>query len=338
VLLVPSASVPSGVVTYVVNQARALHGTECAVVGGAESSLAEALPTGVGLIPTSGDVLRMAGAIARHGRRFAFVQAHGPRALLAARLAAIPRARLGYVFHEIDGPHARAELRLARRALLAANGYETAAWARSRLGLDVDALPPMVDIEDAMATRKDARRQLGIEHDELVVGVVGRLSAVKYPHLAVEALAASGLDATLVFIGDGPERDSLLATAQRLEVRIYLPGSIGRASSLMPAFDAVISCSPRESFGLAAAEAAVAGVPVVAVDSPGLRMLSDGGRLMTLLPPSPEAIGRAVAEAVHTENIGSELRTYIVEAFGPEAHSARLRAHLARVSARGGRS
>jgi glycosyltransferase involved in cell wall biosynthesis len=336
-LLVPPTSDPSGVVTYVLDEAEAI-GDGCTVLGARGSALADSLPVGSALLPAGVTMLEMARVLAAHRNAFDFVLAHGPRAIAASTLAAIPSARLGYTFHEVCGPHARAELLLARRALAAANAPETAAWVRKRLGIDVDVLPPVVGPRRGLLSASAARGRLNVTDGELVVGVIGRLSAVKYPVLAVEAVAESGLDATLMFLGDGPERAAILEAGTKMGVRVALPGVVRDAASLTAGFDVVLSCSPLESFGLAAAEAIMAGTPVVAVDSPGLRLLTDSGRLQNLCPARADALGQALAKTVGQPRDSRALREFIGDAFGPKVYATRLAAYLKRADARALRS
>src|SRR5687768_5456076 len=95
-LIVPSASVASGVVTYVLGQLRALQDLDVAVVAPEGSHLAERAAARVVPIPDGG-AASIASALKRAD---AVVMTHGPRALLAARRARVPRRRLHHVFHE----------------------------------------------------------------------------------------------------------------------------------------------------------------------------------------------------------------------------------------------
>jgi hypothetical protein len=321
VLLVPSVSGPSGVVTYVLGIAKVLEPFSLGVLAEPRSLLAMTLASNCEVIPTSPSRAGMTLAVARHRRRFAFIQAHGPRALLAARLAGVSSRRLGYVFHELNGAHARYELLLARGASAAANGRAAAEWVTDRLGVPVPSLPPVVQMVDAL-TRSEARQRLGLSPEGLVIGVVGRLSSVKLPTLAVESVARTGLNAALVFVGEGPERANILAAADRHGVSVHLPGSLDKASRVASAFDVVLSCSPLETFGLAVAEAIVLGIPVVGVDSPGLRELSDDGRWLHLVPPTAQAVADAIKTTIGSGNPPTELREHVLRVFGADAAAA----------------
>lgn len=133
--------------------------------------------------------------------------------------------------------------------------------------------------------------------------VVGRLTEQKRVHLAIAAAAAlgsRGSTVNLTIVGDGPERPGLarLILAQRLRDRVQLVGALPHAAvrRLLELADVALQLGLREGFGLAAAEALMSGVPVVACE--------DGGGLLDIVPragagrvvaPQPQALADAVA-------------------------------------------
>jgi glycosyltransferase involved in cell wall biosynthesis len=115
--------------------------------------------------------------------------------------------------------------------------------------------------------------------------VVARLTAQKRVHLALEAIAAlvsSGHNLPLTIVGDGPERAELEKRVVDLGISelVRFTGSV--ASTAVPEYlaraDVMIFPSRYEGFGLAAAEALMAGVPVVAC--------WDGGGVLDIVPES----------------------------------------------------
>lgn len=119
----------------------------------------------------------------------------------------------------------------------------------------------------APAGRVPERRNLGA--GMRLIGVGGIL-ARKGPVQAVETMAelvARGLDARLTWVGDGAQRDEMLATAARLGVegRLKLAGQIEpRALSReLLASDLFLLPVETETFGVALAEALSHGLPVV---------------------------------------------------------------------------
>ena len=109
--------------------------------------------------------------------------------------------------------------------------------------------------------------------------VIGRLTMQKRVHLAIEGFATvrrSNPTLTLTIVGDGPARPALEATVRRLGLAeaVRFVGQVDPAH--IPGYLATAVCcvvpAEGEGFGLAAAEALMQGVPVLAcVDGGGLR-------------------------------------------------------------------
>ncbi|TVQ63403.1 MAG: glycosyltransferase [Phycisphaerales bacterium] len=107
--------------------------------------------------------------------------------------------------------------------------------------------------------------------DGPVILYVSRLIPSKRPELVVEVLAAlrerhRGLKAVL--IGDGPQREIVMRTADRLGVgdAVLLPGALFEEEQLAPYFCAAdVFCYPR-SIGLSLQHAFAYGLPVVTDD------------------------------------------------------------------------
>jgi glycosyltransferase involved in cell wall biosynthesis len=132
--------------------------------------------------------------------------------------------------------------------------------------------------------------------------VIARLSAQKRVHLAIETvafLASCGHDLPLTIVGDGPERLPLERLADKLGVAAFVSFAGAVPSAEVPSYlesaDLMIFPAYGEGFGLVAAEALMAGVPVVAC--------WDGGGVLDVVPPAgagrltlpaPEAMGDAI--------------------------------------------
>jgi glycosyltransferase involved in cell wall biosynthesis len=151
------------------------------------------------------------------------------------------------------------------------------------------------------AFASDARRDLGIDGDALVIGGIGRLDRQKGWDVlcqASSAIKAELPEADIIVVGDGPERESLTQAAACAEVRFL--GYRETASSLMPAFDLLVVPSRYEAFGLVALEAMHAGVPVIASDVGGLpEVLGNSGVLVPV--ERPELLARAVLTLARDE-------------------------------------
>ncbi|MBN7118546.1 glycosyltransferase [Pseudomonas oleovorans] len=147
---------------------------------------------------------------------------------------------------------------------------------RSVLGGRI-ALEPTT-LRASLKSREDAQRVLGLPvvATGRTIGAVGRLVAEKGFALLIEAVAGwlkAHPGDRLVIVGEGPEREALLALAQRLGVvdQVYLPGHVAEAPRLYQAFDLLCIPSRQEGLGLVLPEAVIAGIPVLATDLPVFR-------------------------------------------------------------------
>lgn len=127
---------------------------------------------------------------------------------------------------------------------------------------------------------------------------LGSLTDVKNVALAVEAVAALP-EVTLDVVGEGPLRGELASQIDRLDVagRVRLLGVRADVPSLLPHYDALLSTSRWEGFGLAAAEALASGLPVIGPNVPGLAEVVTHGVDGLLFPSQTPT---SVIEAIRT--------------------------------------
>jgi glycosyltransferase involved in cell wall biosynthesis len=115
-------------------------------------------------------------------------------------------------------------------------------------------------------------------HDIPHLIFVGRLEPQKNPELVLRSLAPIRRPWRLTLVGIGSREAELKALAQDLKIssRVDFMGRRQDVPKLLAQSDIFLFPSRWEGFGLALAEAAAAGVPVIASDLPVLReMLSD---------------------------------------------------------------
>jgi glycosyltransferase involved in cell wall biosynthesis len=151
------------------------------------------------------------------------------------------------------------------------------------------------------AARRALRVRLGLS-GVVVIGV-GRLVPIKGYDLLVRALGRlePARRPTLVLLGDGPERDRLVALAARRGVALRLPGQVPAADVLtwLTAADLFVHPSRRlpggrtEGQPLAVREALVTGLAVIASAAGGVTELS-AERLALVPPEDPGALARAI--------------------------------------------
>jgi glycosyltransferase involved in cell wall biosynthesis len=187
--------------------------------------------------------------------------------------------------------------------------------------------PPVVS-----ANRAEVRARLGLEESLPLVVSVARLSAQKSLDVLIRAVAASTSDPMTVVVGEGPLRDALESmSAEIAPGRVAWLGWRDDAADIVAAADAFCLSSIWEGVPLAAQEAILLGVPVIATDVGGMNELvvdGESGRLV----PSGDA--RALAAALD-DVLGSpeKARAFATRAreqlainFSTAAMLARLRA------------
>ena len=116
-----------------------------------------------------------------------------------------------------------------------------------------------------------------------IVAAVARLEPQKGLDVAVEAMR--GLDASLVVLGVGPERERLETLAREHSVRLLLPGRVGDVASVLRRADLLVHPARWEGFGLALLEAMLCSLPVVATRVSSIPEIVADGETGVLVPP-----------------------------------------------------
>ena len=139
------------------------------------------------------------------------------------------------------------------------------------------------------AERAQARAALGVTADDVVIGVVGRLSPQKAHHVLFEAVARCLPDVPslrVVVIGDGELGPRLHRSAEQLGVgyRTTFLGTRRDVSLLLPGLDVSCLSSVHEGVPIALMEAMAAGVPIVASDCGAVRDIVEDGEQGYVIP------------------------------------------------------
>lgn len=149
--------------------------------------------------------------------------------------------------------------------------------------------------------RTRERAAFGLPLEAQLVISTGRLNRLKNHVLLVRALARLPADVHLALAGAGPEEPAIRGLASTLGVadRLHLVGEVPpeRIFAFLATGDVFAFASLTETFGLSVAEAAIAGVPVVASDLPVLHevLAEPGGAAAALFAPSDDAAALAMA-------------------------------------------
>jgi len=266
------------------------------------------------------------------------VHTHNPKPGLYGRVAARAVGVPGVV-NTVHGLYASPEDPLSRRAVVYAleraaamcSGAELVQNSEdfqllARLGVPSHKLVLLgngVDLqrfrsEASGVTRRQARADLGVSVDAVVVGVVARLvwqKGFRELFAAAERLRDTHPNVVFVVVGgsDPDKADAIppqdLATAQR-RAHIVFTGEKDLMEHVYPAFDLFVLPSHREGFPRSAMEAAASGLPVIATDIRGCRQAVADGQSGLLVPLGDsvrlsEAIEQLVLDPVRRRRMGA---------------------------------
>ena len=187
-------------------------------------------------------------------------------------------------------------------------------------GVDLDRFAP--------GDRAAAKAAKGLSGP--VIATIGALISRKGQALVIDALAALP-GATLLLVGEGPDRDALAVQAARLGLsyRVRLLGSVPHAD--LPGWlgAADVMCLPSSSEGLANAwvEALACGTPVVITDVGGARELLDGSKAGRIVAREPGAIAEGIRVLLADPPARDIVRAPALR-FTWEANATALEAHL----------
>lgn len=169
------------------------------------------------------------------------------------------------------------------------------------------------------------------------IGSLGRVTDQKGYDALVRALPALP-DATLVLVGDGPERAPLEALARDLGVaeRLVVTGWTAEARSYLPTFDVFALPSRWEGMPLSILEAMHAGVPVVANDVGSVaEAIEDGGSGFVVAPDDQaalqERLARLLGDDALRRRLGERGRALAAARFTADAMARRYEAVYADV-------
>ncbi len=103
---------------------------------------------------------------------------------------------------------------------------------------------------------------------DLIVGTLAGLREVKDLPRLVRAVAKLPDHVKLVIVGQGPEREKIVATADALGIasRVHLPGFLADPHRYVGLFDVFALSSKSEQFPISVVEAMAAGLPIISSD------------------------------------------------------------------------
>lgn len=189
--------------------------------------------------------------------------------------------------------------------------------------------PTIADPVDAL----EWRRKLSIPQRAPLVGFLGRIHPIKGLDLLVDAVAL--LDGAHLVVG-GPDDGMTLAglqhraDSQGVSRRIHWTGLldiVGRAA-MLASIDVFVLPSHSENFGLAAAEAMAAGIPVVVTSGVNLaNSISRCGAGLVVsrsVAEMAEALRELLESKARRDEMGRAGKRMVAECFNPDLVATRM--------------
>ena len=139
-----------------------------------------------------------------------------------------------------------------------------------------------INVKEIENAKPEDRHVLGYDGKDIILIMIAGFRREKDHETLLKVMEKLPHKYKLLLVGDGerrPEIESLISLL-KIENRVKLLGVRTDVYSLMKMSDIVILSSHWEGFGLAAAEAMAAKVPVIASNVPGLSQVVKGGGML----------------------------------------------------------
>lgn len=208
------------------------------------------------------------------------------------------------------------------REVLVADGLNPDRISIVRSGIDPSGFDPE-------ASGEDARRELGIPPDALVIGCVAHFAEHKGHRVLVDAaemVIRQRPDVRFVLVGDGELKDKVLDQIKNLSIgdNVALPGFRNDVPRLLSAFDVVTLASHLEGLGTSLLDGMVMGRPIVATRVGGIPEIVEDGVTGRLVPAgNPRALADAFLELLENpearRRMGAAGRTRVLNLFSAGA-------------------
>jgi glycosyltransferase involved in cell wall biosynthesis len=254
--------------------------------------------------------------------------------MVAAPLAKWQGAKLVETYHGGDGARGRVPGRMMARFVDRAIAVSEAARA-SLIGAGYPAekivvVPDGRDLSRCRpgAGRETVRRELGVDRNVPLLGVIGPLEPrMGHAELfeAWPSIVAEFPAARLVVVGDGSLRARLDARARDLGLsgHIIFAGARTDVVRVLDAIDVLAMPSLAEGLALTAIEASAMGRPVVATAVDGIPEVIREARTGRLVPPAdPAALSRAIRgvlrDPLGAQRMGRAGRDFVLDRFSLE--------------------
>lgn len=147
---------------------------------------------------------------------------------------------------------------------------------------------------------------------EIVVGTITDLRSIKNLPRLVRAVAAAGPNIRLAIVGEGPERDAIMAEAERLGLadRVMMPGYLRDPARYIRLFDIFALSSDSEQYPVSLVEAMTSALPIVSTDVGDVRnIVSRENRPFIVARDDEDALASAIRSLANDVPLRTTLAT-----------------------------
>ncbi|MEX2574645.1 MAG: N-acetyl-alpha-D-glucosaminyl L-malate synthase BshA [Balneolaceae bacterium] len=152
---------------------------------------------------------------------------------------------------------------------------KTETYKRFDIKREIQVIPNFIDLNRFKRSRKEHfKKAICPEGEKVVVHVSNFREVKRVPEVisVFSRILQSGIDAKLLMVGDGPDRQKAERRCRELNIcdKVRFLGKQEQVEEVLSIADLFLIPSGSETFGLAALEALSCGVPVVSSDIGGL--------------------------------------------------------------------
>ncbi len=181
--------------------------------------------------------------------------------------------------------------------------------------IPITVIPNAVDVPSPEGDLLILKRRK--DHQEFVLGMVGRLAVEKEHEIAIRALTRlKHLNVRLVMTGEGPHGKHLKEVAHKLGVdeQVEFLGHVSDVHDIYKKIDVLLQISKYEGLPTAVLEAMAAGCPVIATAVDGTKELVREGSTGWVVPANDSGALAEVVERIVSEP--AEVERRVQNAFG----------------------
>ncbi|REL25048.1 N-acetyl-alpha-D-glucosaminyl L-malate synthase BshA [Rhodohalobacter sp. SW132] len=178
---------------------------------------------------------------------------------------------------------------------------------------DIEVIPNFIDLERFQKSNKNHFKKALCPNGEKVVTHVSNFREVKRVPDVVSTfhqVVSNGVDAKLLMVGDGPDRQRAENKCRELKIcdKVRFLGKQEQVEEVLSISDLFLIPSGSETFGLAALEAMSCGVPVISSNIGGLPEVNIHGETGYLCELGDvEAMGKYALKILKDEKLHQEM-------------------------------